>query len=220
MVATSVMTARATIKANDILLEAKYEKGDDLSFWEKVNVTLPVYVPTILMGVGTIGCVLGANVLNKQHQKALTSAYILLDQSFKEYKNKVVELYGEEADEKIEAAIEEEHLKDDGSVRLFYDEYSDQYFESTLFEVQRAEYELNRKMLKEDCVFLNDWYEELGIKIMENGFAVGWSTFQCMEMYWQPWIDFDHYTFTTKEGRECTGISFVEYPVLDFEEWC
>lgn len=105
-------------------------------------------------------------------------------------------------------------------VHLFYDEFSDQYFESTYFKVQRAEYELNRNMLKRDYAYLNEWYEELDIDIVPNGYELGWSTFQCMEMYWQPWIDFDHYKFTTNDGSECTGICMVQQPILDFEDYC
>lgn len=103
---------------------------------------------------------------------------------------------------------------------LFYDEYSEQYFRSTYYKVQRAEYELNRLMLTRDYVYLNEWYEELEIDTIDNGYDVGWSTFQCIEIYWQPWISVDHYKFTTENGEECTGLCIVQQPILDFEDYC
>ncbi len=75
-------------------------------------------------------------------------------------------------------------------------------------------------MLTRDYVYLNEWYEELDIDTIPHGYDLGWSTFQCMEMYWQPWINFDHYSFTTKDGRKCMGICIVNQPIQDFEDYC
>lgn len=102
------MTAKAATKASTILKQAKDEKGEELTVLDKINYTLPVYLPPILMGTATVACILGSNVLNKKHQASLLSAYGMLDRSYKEYKNKVVEMYGEEADK----AVEEELAKD------------------------------------------------------------------------------------------------------------
>lgn len=215
-----MLTGKATLKASRILEEAKQEKGEELETMEALKLVAPSYIAPVLTGVGTIACLFGANVLNKKQQASLMSAYAFIDQSFKEYREKVNELYGEEADKAVEEAIADDKVSGDNTLQLFYDEFSDRYFESTPYRVQRAEYELNRNMLKRDYAYLNEWYEELDIDIVENGYALGWSTFQCMEMYWQPWIDFDHYSFVTEDGRECMGICIVEQPILDFEDYC
>lgn len=111
VIGTSVLTYKASTKASVILQEAETNKGESLTFLEKVQVAGPTYIPSILMGAGTIACIIGSNVLNKQKQAALTSAYMLLDQSFKEYKHKVVEMYGEEVDDSIEESIKQDHIK-------------------------------------------------------------------------------------------------------------
>lgn len=111
VVGTSFLTYKAATKASVILQEAETNKGGPLTFLEKVQVAGPTYIPSILMGAGTIACIIGSNVLNKQKQAALTSAYMLLDQSFKEYKHKVVEMYGEEVDDSIEESIKQDHIK-------------------------------------------------------------------------------------------------------------
>ena len=109
VVSTALLTSKATIKANDILENARREKGEELTVLEKINCALPSYIPAILMGVGTVTCIFGANVLNKKQQASLLSAYTLLDQSYKEYRSKVTELYGEEAEKAVEESIKKDH---------------------------------------------------------------------------------------------------------------
>ena len=92
VVATAVMAVKATPKALILLDEAKEEKKDELTKFETIRVAGPVYIPSVLMGASTIACILGANVLNKQKQAALTSAYMLLENSYKDYRTKVKEL--------------------------------------------------------------------------------------------------------------------------------
>lgn len=108
VIGTAVTAVKATPKAMLLLNEAKKEKGSSLTKLEVVKIAGPLYIPSVLIGVSSIACILGSNVLNKQKQAALVSAYTILDQSYKEYKNKVTEMYGEEANK----AVEEELSKD------------------------------------------------------------------------------------------------------------
>lgn len=62
----------------------------------------------------TITCLLASNILNKRTQASLMSAYAILDQSYKEYKNKLIELYGEEQHNEIIDAIVIEKAEDVG----------------------------------------------------------------------------------------------------------
>lgn len=86
--------------------------------------------------------------------------------------------------------------------RLFYDEYSKQYFWSTMAEVYGAEYDLNRDFIKLGAVPLSKWYEYLGInrgniddcEIFDDhsiDSSVGWS-WEAYETYGYSWIDFYH----------------------------
>ena len=95
VVATSVMAVKATPKALQLLEEAKAEKGDDLTKLEVVVVAGPAYIPAMVTGAATIACIFGANVLNQCQQASLASAYALIDNSYKEYKKKVVYLQRE-----------------------------------------------------------------------------------------------------------------------------
>lgn len=218
VIATAVMAVKATPKAVELLDEAKEEKGEELTKIEVVKVAAPVYIPTVIVGVSTAVCVLSASTLNKRQQAALTSAYALLNSSYKEYRGKVVELYGEEAgDVVIEEIAKDKYENTDITVsegnQLFYDAFSGRYFESTLFKVQQAEYYLNRDLVMQDYVSLNDWYRYLGIESIDPGETLGWCGSICYEMYWQMWVDFSHKKTVMDDGLECTIINFWHEPI-------
>ena len=105
VVATTVTAVRATPKALRLIEEAEKEKGEKLSKWETIQAAAPTYLSTVLIGTGTIACIFGASILTTRQQASLTSAYALLDQNYKRYRQKVVELYGEEAHNKIVESI-------------------------------------------------------------------------------------------------------------------
>lgn len=105
-------------------------------------------------------------------------------------------------------------------LQLFYDKRSGRFFEASLFKVQQAEYYINRELTMRDYVYLNEWYEELGLDIVEDGYALGWSVGMCLACYWQNWIDFDHQRKTTDDGQDYISISFWQEPMINFEEFC
>lgn len=223
VVGTSVMAVKATPKAMVLLKEAKEEKGEQLSKLEVVRIAGPVYIPSIIMGASTIACILGANALSKRNQAALISAYALLDNSYKEYKDKVAELYGEDANSKVREGIAkdkyDEHTVKDSDKELFYDYYSNRYFESTVEDVQRAEYRINRNLVMRDYSYLNEFYEELGLKPIESGWDLGWTPAMNLDCYRQPWIDFTHEKVTMDDGLECHVIIFQQEPMPNFADY-
>lgn len=223
VVATSVMAVKATPKALALLDEAKDEKGEDLTVLETVQVAGPVYIPSILVGASTLACIFGANTLNKRKQASLMSAYALLDTSFKEYKNKVAELYGEGADAQIKEGIVKDKYKDvdisdEEETQLFFDMFSNRYFQSTIEKVQNAEYFVNRELALWDAVDINQFYDLLEIPRLEiNNY--GWSVEACFAFYGNSWIDFDHQKVTMDDGMECTIIIMATEPILDFDAY-
>lgn len=224
VIATTVTAVKATPKALTLLEKAKEEKGEELTKLEVVKVAGPAYIPSVVLGVSTLACIFGANVLNKRGQASLMSAYALVDSSYKDYRKKVDELYGEEAGGQVRAGIAKDKYEDidielsDGQL-LYYDFYSGQYFEATPAEVKNAEYELNRKLMMDDCVYLNEWYHLLDLEPLEHGLDFGWSTCANMDAYWQTWIDFHHEKTVMDDGLECIIISFMQDPFPDFEDW-
>ena len=108
VVATAVMSAKATPKAIELLEEAEAEKGEELTLTEKVLTAAPAYIPSAGIGVATLVCIFGANVLTMKQQATLARAYALLNRSYATYKQKAGELYGDDANAKICTAVAEE----------------------------------------------------------------------------------------------------------------
>lgn len=230
VVATSVMAVKATPKALSLIDKAEDDKGEKLSKWETVKVAGPSYIPTIITGAATIACIFGSNIISKHQQATLMSAYALLDNSYKEYKKKVDELYGEEVGEQVRAEIAKDKYTGDGVLEdddkeLFFDFYSGEYFESTKEDVLWAEYELNKKIVVNGCASLNEFYALLGIKRRPEYELVGWSAAQVYDMYWHSWVEFHHEeTIIDDEsvghgGLECTIIHMPMEPFIDYTEY-
>ena len=226
VIATTVTAVKATPKAMLLLENAEGMKGEELTKLEKVKVAGPAYIPSVVLGVGTLACIFGANMLNQRNQASLMSAYALLDSGYKDYRKKVDDLYGEEAGQQVRAGIakdkyEEEPARviEDGK-RLYYDFYSSRYFEATPAAVKRAEYEVNRTLMLDDGVFLNEWYQLLDLEPLECGWNFGWAACANSDMYWQTWIDFHHEKTVMDDGLECIIISFNQEPYPDFEDYC
>ena len=225
VVATSVMAVKATPKAMLLLEEAKQEKGESLTTLEAVRVAGPAYIPAVLIGASTIACIFGANALNKQQQASLMSAYALLDSSYKDYKKKVEELYGEGANDAVTSAIakdkyDENAAKPGDDKELFYDEFSGRYFHANKNIVTQAEFELNRDLSRHGGVYLNEYFEVLGLPETDYGDYLGWSPFYIMEINWDgPWLDFVCQKVTLEDGLECNVISMTIDPVPDFYDY-
>lgn len=223
VVATTIMAVKATPKAMDLLEKAKNEKGEELTKLEVVKTAGPVYIPTIVTGAATIACIFGANILNKRQQATLMSAYALLDTKYKDHKKKVTELYGEDANSRIteEIAKDKRETSDiPGKIakQLFYDEFSGRYFESTMEDVIKAQYAINRTLSVHGGASLNEWYEELDIEPTDYGQYLGWSYGMLMDCQWTPWLEFDHkQVMLDDESLECTIIVMSMEPMCDYE---
>lgn len=234
VVATAVAAAQATPKALKLLDKAKKEKGEELTALEIVKTAGPVYIPSVAIGASTITCIFGANVLNKRNQATLVSAYALVENGYKEYRNKLKELYGEDVDQQIRDAIAKDKCNYEGCYApgcrelpnvggdtvLFYEPNRNTYFESTIEAVRSAEYHFNRNLQMRSFAPLNEFYEFLGLEPTEEGEALGWDTCRMVEEYDTPWLDFDHRCISvTDDGLECYVIDTSIPPCLYQEDY-
>lgn len=228
VVVTAITVAKDTPKALQLIDEADENTDTELSKWDKVRIAAPAYIPAIVSGTVTIACILGINVLNKRQQASMASAYAFLDQSYKKYRRKVVELYGDEADKEImdAIAIEEsqtvypyatgilqntaQYLEEDYSDPiLFYDSFGHRYFQASLEQVMQAEYYINRDYTLSGCVSYNNFCDFLGLTHKEEGDRIGWNLEDGIY-----WIDFDHRKITLKNGMKCYSIETPFGPSL------
>lgn len=232
VIATTVMAIQSTPKALELLEDAEKEKGEDLSKWEIVKAAGPTYLPVIITGIATVGCIAGAVILSEKQQASLISAYGLLNESYMKYQRKVIENCGEETHTEILKAIAEETksvtitadnffslsnqgmAEDFSEPRLFYEEFSGRYFEAPLEQVLLAEYHVNRNMALGALILLNDFYEFLGLERTDYGGEVGWYV---NDDY--IWIDFNHRKVVMDDGLECYIIESVFPPDMEWKEY-
>lgn len=238
-VATVVLAVKATPKACAAIMEdsAKNHDGDPNAATksEVIKSAWKYYVPAAITGVASLTCIFGANVLNRRQQASLASAYALLNHSYADYKRKVKELYGQEAHEKVvealaveksnpprimapglastactdfEGASEEEYL--------FYDSFSERYFQATINQVLQAEYHINRNFILRGEADYDEFCSFLGIEKRKEFSNFGWWIND--EYYW---IDFDNTRAMVDDGLNgevpCYVISY-NYEPMPFSE--
>ena len=233
VIGTAVAAVKAVPKASKRIDDAREEKGEELTKFETALAAAPAYIPAAITGTATIACIFGANVLNKHQQASMASAYALVDRSFKEYKGKLKELFGEEADVQIRQSIANDHRDEEikayapglvpalgeGEKCLFYEEYRGRYFEATMNEVLNAEYHLNRNFAMRGCASLNEFYSFLGLDKVDFGDVLGWGCSRLVESYEMPWIDFNHRKTELDGGIECYIIEYDIEPEEGYEEY-
>lgn len=212
---TAVAAVKATPKAMKLLEEATEEKGEALNKVETVATVAHLYAPAAAVGAGTIFCIFGANALSRRSQAGLMSAYALLSGYHKEYRNKLIERYGAEADAEIRNAIARERcdyhqIDSDVPDRkvIFYDEISGNSVLRYEREVIDAEYHFNRNFAMRGYASLNEFYEFLGLPKTEYGETVGWSVYSGIM-----WVDFEHRLIDNDDGGPaCYSIDMVFSP--------
>lgn len=226
VVGTTITAVWATPKALRCVEVRKDElEADKLTQAELMRATWRCYLPTILMGVSTAVCIIGIGAMDRRNQASLLSAYTMLSESYKQYRQAAKRVYGEEADHKIHAEMAKDAKvascdwgyqvynmdMDSGSERLlFYDLASKKYFTTTMAAVINAQYHANRNLsIKGDCS-LNEYLSFLGVEKLDRGDEIGWDISYMIEEMESYWLDFDNYKTTMEEGLECIVINTMQ----------
>lgn len=69
---------------------------------------LKLYGPSIALGTLSIASILAGNHILRQRNVALAAAYVAVDKGFKQYRNRVVERFGQEVDKELRYNIKAE----------------------------------------------------------------------------------------------------------------
>lgn len=222
MVATVTLTIKAAPKAKWKLAQAKIDKenatGDNkLTVIETLQVCGIDYAPTTIVGICTLGCFFGANILNRKQQAALMSAYAALNSTYQSYRDKVCDIFGQGADEMVQKAVEEEKRKDNDYPpwdipQTFYLKGYDKFFERTMVQVKDAEYEINRLFILRGNATFNEFLKLLDLEPVKDGDLYGWEEFLGEEFYGYRWIDFNHRHYDTEDGLTVCAIDMPFEP--------
>lgn len=239
--AAVVLTVPATTKAEKLiekkqeearmLAEAKNEEFREFGKLDKVKACWACYVPTLLtLGTGITAAIF-ANRINATRLAALATAYSLSEKKFKEYQDKVTELIGEDKEKKIHDAIAQDFVDKNpptslvpmtyfaqngpGGDYLCADSVSGRYFRSTQEQVKRAFNEINRRLLLENQLNLNDLYDELGIPECEMGYLLGWTCHDYSQLVSPTFST----VMATGSGEPCLVVDYKVYPLHDFRDY-
>ena len=224
MLTTTFLAVKATPKAL-LLIEQEKDKldGAKLTPIEMVKATWLCYIPAAVTGVVSIICLIGASATNSRRNAALAAAYTLSESAFKEYREKVVETIGE----KKENAIRDEIAKDKAMAvplsehkvvftgkgdTLCYDVLSGQYFKSDIEKIRRAINELNRTLILNDTVSLNDLYHLLGLRPMKLGDDLGWNVNKSL-------VEPSFHSILAEGEEPCLVIDYQVAPTYDYNRW-
>lgn len=161
-----------------------------------------LYAPSVMLGVLSITSILASNDILKKRNMALAAAYTAVDTGFKEYRSRVVERFGEEVDHelrfnakarKVEEIVVDENgkekkvkktvnvveINEETDVARYFDNRCkgwerDHGYNMTFLSMQQSYANDKLKALDGQPLFLNDIYDELGIKRSRRGQIVGW----------------------------------------------
>ena len=227
MISTTVLAVRATPKALDLIARAEDKKfdnghGNKLTVSEKMKVAWKPYIPAAITGIASISCIIGASSVHAKRNAAIAAAYNLSQTALTEYKEKVVETIGEKKEQAIKDKIAKDKIKKDPVSKsevivtgkgntLCYDAFNSRYFYSDIDQIKRAINELNRIMLNQMYVSLNDFYDELNLKHSGNGDELGWKLDD-------GFIEVDFSSQLSDDGRPCLVIEYMVAPRYDYSK--
>ena len=224
VVSGTVMACKATLKAQAILDEADrniktikevnetanidvysekdYRKDLAVAYIQTGTKFAKLYAPSLIVGVASIGCLLGSHRIIQRRNVALMAAYKVVKDGFNSYRQRVQDEYGEEKDymfkhgltheEVVETEVGENgkskkvkktkltHENDMNDVSVyarFFDESCAQWTKTPEYNFMflRAQQNYYNDMLKSrGHVFLNEVYDALGIPRTQAGSVVGW----------------------------------------------
>ena len=92
MLTSTVLAVKATPKALDILAQEE----EELTTVEKVKKTWKCYIPATIGYCTSAACIIAATTTQNKRGAMLAGAYKLSESALLEYRNKVVEVVGEE----------------------------------------------------------------------------------------------------------------------------
>jgi hypothetical protein len=217
----TVLACRSTLKLSDVLSEAEdlkfkaqelheaSEKTDSVEYTDKqyakdltvikvktiLNVT-KLYAPAAGLAMISVALLTGSHVTLNRRNASLTAAYAATDQAFNQYRERVREQLGEDADRDLRYGTREDKETVEGEdgkkkvVKLtrvgegqpsqysrFFDEYCGNWVKNPEYNrifLQAQQNYMNDLLQARGHVFLNEVYDALGMERSGAGAIVGW----------------------------------------------
>lgn len=207
-IASTVLACRATLKLEKVVDEVKLDLYDTKQkFQETANTEQEkskelalvyvksavkvgrLYAPAIIIGGASVAALTGSHVQLARRNAAITAAFAGLSAAFDEYRARVREEIGEDAefeiyrgisDEKVEGSKELEKVIDPNALSPYarcFDEGSSNFLKDVEHNrtfIRGQQQYMNHKLRSCGHVFLNEVYDALGFERTSAGAVVGW----------------------------------------------
>ena len=224
MVTTTVLAVRVTPKALELIKDDSRHNhdGDPYAYTnvEAIKSAWKCYIPAAVTGAVSVACLVGASSVSAKRNAVLATAYKLSESALTEYREKVVETIGEKKERAIKDKVAEDRIaknpvsKSDVIITqkgetLCLDYHSGRYFKSDIDCIKRAVNELNRRMVLDMYVSLNDFYDELGLEHTHMGDDLGWTFDDGL-------VEVDFSSQITDDGRPCIVMDYKVAPHRDY----
>ena len=225
MIGATFMAVKATPKAL-YLIETKKEESEveELTSVEAIKTCWKCYIPAALTTVVSAACLIGASTVSAKRNAALATAYSISEAALREYQEKVVEVIGEKKEKAVRDAVAKDQIErdpvtksevviiDSNSNTLCYEPLSGRYFKSTIDKIKKAEIKLDRQMIQEMYVSLNDFYWEIGLDGTDLGDKMGWNLSK-------GYMDLSFSSQLADDGTPCAVIVYGIPPVYDYQNY-
>lgn len=216
MLTSTVLAVKATPKALDIL----EQEDRELSKVDKVKLTWKCYAPAAIGYCASAACIIGANSVNSKRNAVLAGAYKISEAALLEYRDKVTEVLGEEKEKEIRDSIAEDRVRKTerkGEVivagkgdTLCYDMHSGRYFKSNMDEIKRKLNEINYKLMQDNILSVNDFYDQIGLDPINTGYDFGWLVDDgLIQLYFT--------SILTEDGQPCLAVHFDNMPRMGYD---
>ena len=209
VITTVFFAVEATPKAIRIIEEHKCQTKKEI-----IKETWKCYIPAAISGLVTIGSIVTVNSIHQRRNAALAGLYSLAQTTLKEYKDKVIEIIGENKERKIRDEVDADRvlqnppsnviLTGSGDV-LCYDSLTGRYFASDIEKIRRIVNELNKELLTAMFIPLNDLFYELGLDPTELGNDLGFDIDKGL-------FEIKFSTQLSKEGKPCLVMNYEVHP--------
>lgn len=226
MCTTTFLAVKATPKALDLISRAEDAKfdngnGERLTKVEVIKAAWKCYIPAAVTGGLSVCCLIGASSVNMRRNAALATAYKLSETALTEYREQVVETIGDKKEQLIREKVAEKQIEKNPVSKnevvvtekgntLCYDAISGRYFKSDIEQIKKAVNELNRRMLNEMYISLNEFYYEIGLDYIKIGDDIGWNVDKGL-------IDIDFGSRIADDGTPCIVINYSVAPKYGYD---
>ena len=221
MIASTVLAVKATPKAMKLIENKKKEEGtEEFTAVQTVKTVWKNYIPSVITATASVACLIGSCAESNRRRTAIAAAYALSESALTTYKSKVVETIGEKKEQKIREAIAEDVVKENHvsekevipttkGETLCYDVLSGRYFKSSSDSIRKAESAVNKRLVSDMYVSLNEFYYELGLDGIKLGDDLGWN-------YETGGVDIEFCSQLADDNTPCLVIDYRVAPKYDY----